>query len=339
LKIAVKDLRPNPFRHVERYPVDRAKVDALKQSIEDTTFWDNLICRKALNGSGGYELAYGEHRRSALLEMKREFVDIPVRDLDDTAMAKIMAHENMEEWSWSASIEQETVRAIIEGFAEGRIQMPKEQNNRETVRIAPSFVPKSRSGVNPDVRIYSAATLAKFLGWKESKVEATLNALAVIEKGLADDDQFAGLTAYQAEAVAKQVRRVEKETGKPALAKKIGKTLASGMRSATGQRPGRGGKQEFYQQPVTLHTARQVTNQLMAKEKRPVQKEPPLASEFIPQLATKIDDLFSPDVVKKVHQVIDARRDVHKHDLRLLVVALRGIAKRATALANKLEDF
>src|SRR4051794_6896894 len=55
MKIDIKELRPNLFRHLERYPIDRAKVDALKRSIKDTTFWDNLLVRKSPNGAGGYE--------------------------------------------------------------------------------------------------------------------------------------------------------------------------------------------------------------------------------------------------------------------------------------------
>jgi hypothetical protein len=39
-------------------------------------------------------------------------VDLPVRDLDDTTMARMMAQENMEEWDSSALVEQETIRAI-----------------------------------------------------------------------------------------------------------------------------------------------------------------------------------------------------------------------------------
>src|SRR5215475_1914233 len=119
MRIAVADLRPNPFRHLERYPIDRDKVDALKRSIKDTTFWDNLLVRKA---NGNFECAYGHHRLVALQELRVDYIDVPVRDLDDTVMAQIMAHENMEEWGHSSAVEQETVRAIIEGYAEGRIK-------------------------------------------------------------------------------------------------------------------------------------------------------------------------------------------------------------------------
>ncbi|HWE72327.1 MAG TPA: hypothetical protein VG328_04150 [Stellaceae bacterium] len=52
-----------------------------------------------------------------------------------------MAHENMEEWAHDASIEQETIRAVVEGFADGRIELPPVKKNivRGQVRLAPSF--------------------------------------------------------------------------------------------------------------------------------------------------------------------------------------------------------
>src|SRR5262245_25152839 len=140
MRLAVADLRPNPFRHLERYPIDRDKVDALKTSIKDTTFWDNLLARRQ---NGAFELAYGHHRLIALKELRVDEIDIPVRDLDDDHMAKIMSHENMEEWGHSSTIEQETVRAIIEGYAEGRLHLPPvDGTGRGGLRVAPSFIPK-----------------------------------------------------------------------------------------------------------------------------------------------------------------------------------------------------
>ena len=145
MKIAVRDLLPNPFRHLERYPIDEAKVAALVYSIKDTTFWDNLLARKAPDNAGKKEIAYGHHRLMALKKAGVIEIDIPVRDLDDTTMAKIMAHENMEEWAHSAIIEQETVRAIVEAYGAGRIQLPaiKSKDGRGTaaVRNAPFLSP------------------------------------------------------------------------------------------------------------------------------------------------------------------------------------------------------
>jgi ParB-like chromosome segregation protein Spo0J len=63
MQIAVKDLLPNPFRHLERYPINQEKVEMLARSIKDTSFWDNIVARKATNGSvGKFEIAYGHHR-------------------------------------------------------------------------------------------------------------------------------------------------------------------------------------------------------------------------------------------------------------------------------------
>ena len=338
--VAVKDLRSNPFRHLERYPIDREKVDALKLSIKDTTFWDNLIGRTALSG-GGFELAYGHHRKIALEELGVKEIDIPIRDLSDETMLKIMAHENREEWAWSADIGQETIRAVVEAFGDGLIRLPKSKNeDHGSLRYAPSFIGVGKSSSGPQELLYTAATIAEFLRWNVGEIEAHLNSLAVVEKGLVDQDDFKGLSAYQAQAVATQVRRVEKETGKPALAKKIGKTLASGMHSTTGMRPGRGYKTTSAspRQPVTVHTARHVADQEMARDRRFTHKKPlPAASKAIPDLASKIGDLLTPDMTTKVKQVIAVKAECHPHDIRLLMVSLRDLAKRANKLADQLE--
>src|ERR1019366_2674698 len=134
---AVSDLQPNPFRNLANYPLNPEKVEALKRSIKSTTFWDNLLVRKSPSGKG-YELAYGHHRREALRQLKITEIDVPVRDIDNTRMAKIMASENMEEWGTSAVIEQETVRAIVEAYGAGEIEIPK-PGLHGVVRNAPYF--------------------------------------------------------------------------------------------------------------------------------------------------------------------------------------------------------
>jgi ParB-like chromosome segregation protein Spo0J len=84
MKIAVADLHPNPFRDLKRYPVKTDKVEALVHSIKDTTFWDNLLVRKAPND--GYEIAYGHNRLAALKTLRIDDIDVPVRQLSDTEM-------------------------------------------------------------------------------------------------------------------------------------------------------------------------------------------------------------------------------------------------------------
>ena len=66
----------------------------------------------------------------------------------------------------------ETIRAIVEGFSEGRIALPKAQRNGPgLVRHAPSFIPvgKKNASGRPEAS-YTAASLAKFTGKPENRV-------------------------------------------------------------------------------------------------------------------------------------------------------------------------
>jgi hypothetical protein len=79
------------------------------------------------------------------------------------SMLKIMANENMEEWGASAIIEQETVRAIVQAYAEGKIELVKPSNKaNKDVRYAPSFLVVSHQTTKKD-KPYTAETVARFL--------------------------------------------------------------------------------------------------------------------------------------------------------------------------------
>ena len=107
--IKVKDIKPNPFRNIESYKIDPAKVDSLKTSIAETSFWDNLLVRSC--GKAAYQLAYGHHRLEALKALKIKEIDIPVKELDDSTMLRIMAAENLTDWAVCPSVINETVFA------------------------------------------------------------------------------------------------------------------------------------------------------------------------------------------------------------------------------------
>jgi len=122
MKIRVKNLLPNPFRNIDAYPIDREKIRQLRNSIRETTFWDNILARPAPQNQGNYQIAYGHHR---LIAIKEEFgqesvVDIPVRNLSDENMLKIMANENMEQWSTDWRIIVETVKQAKKFLEEHR---------------------------------------------------------------------------------------------------------------------------------------------------------------------------------------------------------------------------
>jgi hypothetical protein len=162
-KVAISQLKPNPFRELDDYPIDREKVDKLKESISETGFWGTIVARK--KGSS-FEIAFGHHRKIALVELqqegiigKSEKVDIIVRDLTNEQMIQLMARENLEEWGTNAYIEAQTVESTIRAYGAGEIQLPEvdEKTNEKHLRYADKSICQ-----HP----YTEATLAKFLGWQ-----------------------------------------------------------------------------------------------------------------------------------------------------------------------------
>jgi len=213
-QFAVKDIRPNPFRHVDRYPIKREKVDGLRESYRTTGFWDNVVARVT---NGHPEIAYGHHR---LVALKEEYgpdyqISLVVRDLSDETMIQIMARENMDEWGTSAAVEHETVRAVVEAYAEGQIELPRPRPKTPRLRYAPSFI------VDPDVPLaraehpYTAQSIADFLGWlkpdgePQAKVHDALMALQFIEEGTLKESDFDGLGTKEAQAVVSQARQAK----------------------------------------------------------------------------------------------------------------------------------
>ena len=122
MKIKVKDLRPNPYRDLEKYEIDSCKVDALVTSIEETSFWDNIVVRKA---GDVYQIAYGHSRLEAIKKVGLKEVDVPVRELDDAMMIKIMANENLDEWKLDPVVINESVR-VARDFLWGEFKKAKE---------------------------------------------------------------------------------------------------------------------------------------------------------------------------------------------------------------------
>lgn len=358
MKILVRDLLPNPFRDLTRYPIDPEKIECLKTSIDLTTFWDNLLARSSPTQPGKYELAYGVHRRQALLDLKTTEIDIPIRDLSDADMMKIMAHENMQEWTHSAEIDQETVRAVVLAYAQGKIELPAVRARRGadggTARYAPSFKIGEITVLPQGKTAYTAGTIAKFLGWKPYKVDGALAALANIEEDLATEDTFKGLSSKQAETVAEQTRRIKRATNKPALARRVGERLAAGMRQTVRGYDRKGRERNI--QDVTIHNARQKADEMAQADlpRQPRRELPPLsdfARDLIDIVASFLPDLppgaplpnsmrrmqKGQELQQKLQAIIDYREDLPDKDARDLIYSLRALAKRLNVLADKLE--
>jgi ParB-like chromosome segregation protein Spo0J len=212
MKVALKNVLPNPFRDMDQYPINGQKIAALKKSIEDTDFWDNIVAREVAGGK--IEIAYGHHRLTALRELYKpgETFDWIIRDLDDEEMLKIMAHENLEEWGHVSDIERETVRAVVKAFGDDRISLkpPGSNANSTHLRYAPSFCFGAGAG-SASAHPYTASTVATFLGWEEKTVSYTLRALCLIEQKHLKESQLKGLTHNQARTVVDETNRALKQ--------------------------------------------------------------------------------------------------------------------------------
>jgi ParB-like chromosome segregation protein Spo0J len=195
--VAVKNMRPNPFRCIDEYPLQEEKIEALKDSIESTGFWGTIVARPAEGKS--VEIAFGHHRREALIQSKVAEVEIIVRELTNEQMLQMMARENMEEWGTSAWVEVETVRAAIDAYGKDLISIPLDKGkggNQVLFDAAntlhhPYAKCDSRNSLN---RPYTKTSVARFLGWTDKRTGGrgtqpndsclvAFKALAAIEKG------------------------------------------------------------------------------------------------------------------------------------------------------------
>jgi len=171
MKIAVKDLEPNPFRKMGQYPIDREKVEQLKTSIHETSFWDNILARKT---DGHIQIAYGHHRLIALKELKIKEVDIPIRKIDDARMIQIMANENLG-WNTSPAVINETI-LITKEFLDSELAKADYVTSNSSIRCLfgskTAYTETKTKGVGQ-------TTILKFLGknWKQWMVKEALETL------------------------------------------------------------------------------------------------------------------------------------------------------------------
>lgn len=221
MKFKLKDVLPNPHRDLKMHPLVPAKVSAIKESVEATGFWPNLIGRLVKGKTTQVELGYGHHRAEALRLLKIDEVEITIEDRTDAEMLQIMARENNEAYSHDLGATIESVRAAVRAIADGTVVLPElpERTNDVHIRYAPSFV----AGVSSNKLLehpYTATSLATFLGCTDNskdgaqaqrKIVAALAALELEELKIAGFDAK-GLNAYRQPDGSIPVDRVLKAT-------------------------------------------------------------------------------------------------------------------------------
>src|SRR5262249_811063 len=92
MKFLLKNIRSNPFRDLAKFPIQREKIAALRESIRATGYWGNISARRV---DGGAEIAFGHHRIEAL---RQEFgaeheVDLIIEEIPDERILAMLARE------------------------------------------------------------------------------------------------------------------------------------------------------------------------------------------------------------------------------------------------------
>ena len=187
INVPLKELEDNPHRDSKAYVYDDAKIEALMESIGDTSFWENLLARKTKDGR--IQLAYGHHRKQALIRLVKEGLDEykeikinirPETQLTDERMLKIFAQENKDDWGENPQNLCMTVlqlQAHLEGLLRASADKDaflKKIGDAGALRVDErSFTRMKNHGVG-------ATTIAQFLGdtWSRQTIQ---DALQVIE--------------------------------------------------------------------------------------------------------------------------------------------------------------
>ena len=200
MKVKIKDLKPNPFRDIDTYPLDEPKVNSLEQSIKQTGFWDNIPARKC---NGEIQIAYGHHRLEALRRlMDPEYeVDIPVKDLDDATMIKIMANENMGDWATTSTVIDQTVK-VTKDFL---LSHPE-------IALKYGQVHKYSS---TDENMIGAIIIANFLGWKQQTITDSLKRLKMFDNGEATQLTFEWFNTQGSARTFVEIINEQKKLGEP----------------------------------------------------------------------------------------------------------------------------
>jgi hypothetical protein len=332
MKVQLKDVHPNPFRNMERYPIHKQKILQLKNSIQSTEFWDNIVARE--REGGGIEIAYGHHRLAALNWI--------VRDLDEDEMLKIMAHENLDEWGHDSAIERETIRAVVEAYGRGQISLgkPSKSTNQNALRYAPSFCMEKHGVATRSLSLserranpYTADTINAFLGGTMSAntIKFTLQALCLVERGHLKESQLTGLSSSEARTVVGETERSVKQAAMltdeaerkamtaetPVLAKKIRK------------------EGEDKAKRIVTNTAKDVARAIQGGEGTQAAKQAATAA----RVAVQPKDKELPDIsaaASSLEELVKYRRHLSPSALNDLTVALQAVEEYAAGYRARL---
>ncbi len=201
-------IKPNPYRDLVNNPIDEAAVLELVESIHQTDFWDNIMARPAgneLNGMIGKELAdylktldevdfdveqaYGHRRLEALFRTDIEWIDIPIKVIEDEIMLQIMANENKDTWGHNMAVILETVRQVRNTLHE---QVNRYDDFEEYLEHYSFFSVEKDWKTARNIEGIGYRRIHQFLGetWKENDIRNAMGVLRAIDEGVFNQTQI-----------------------------------------------------------------------------------------------------------------------------------------------------
>ena len=179
-------LRPNPYRRMDRYVIDEAKIEALLQSYEQSGFWDGSIQGRRKNGL--IQIAFGHHRVEAAKRKGIPRIGVVVAERSNSDMLRMMADENRAEFKHDARVSVETIRAVVEAYARGEIELEAIEGhgaNQQKYSL-------------PNGKQYNLSTIARFLGWtKPSDGQATSSCRIAFDAYQSEDTTKSALDSLE----------------------------------------------------------------------------------------------------------------------------------------------
>lgn len=209
-RFPLSDLKPNPFRNLDAFPVREENVEALLASFRQSGVWaDGQLIVRLVDGEP--EICAGHARVEAML---RHFgpdhqITVTVEDVSDDEMLRRMTDENEVRRQHSALLDQEVVSGVVRGYAAGRIELekPSKCTPHAQVRDAPSFVQGTPVQGTSPTHPYTASTVAKHVRWDATRARDTLRALELIEQGHLDTENFRGQSCREARDMVCDLRK------------------------------------------------------------------------------------------------------------------------------------
>ena len=358
-QVPLSKVKPNPFRNMERYPIDEAKIESLMGSMDRTGFWDNVIGRER---NGHVQMAYGHHRRIAFEKKygKNAKMTITIKELSDPDMLRVMADENVSEYGTSAEVEQETIRAVVQAYADGKItgergmKKPPAKVQKSNLRCAPGF----RRGCCADdaQHKYTEQTIADFLGWKKpngqasARVRNALQALEAVERDVVDSQDVRGMGSSAAKHISGIAKGISDKFDRSAeAAERDGNVEGAKNLRRKGKKKAREEAKKLAK-GVKWKDDKRTTIRGLEKEGREIalktekelgtKKVPPTVTRFCRNLGKSLYGLLGTKDKrwKDINELIKYNEVIPQEDIRGVSGSLRKLAARAERIADLLED-